>query len=126
MIKEVKKAEGWIGKPKGVLQILFERGWFDETKIQDYTMNGKKDSLGSTINETSLLYLLGSCEDFINKESMLQYYGWQMGILVERMPKCHCELAGEGIEYSWAAAKNRYRRVPVTVKKKQGTMLKLG
>jgi len=117
VIEEVKKEEGWVGKPKGMLQILWERGWIDETKIQDYTVNGKKDALGSTINETSLRYLLGNCEDFINEESMLQYYGRQMGVLVDRTPKCHCELAGEGIEYSWAAAKNKYRRVPVTVKK---------
>jgi hypothetical protein len=81
-------------------------------------VNGKKDALGSTINETSLWYLLGNCEDFIKEESMLQYYGWQMGILVDWMPKCHCELAGEGIEYSWTASKNKYRMVPVTVKKK--------
>ena len=25
--------EGWMGKPKGLLQVLWERGWIDETKI---------------------------------------------------------------------------------------------
>jgi hypothetical protein len=29
-----------------------------------------------------------------------------MGVLVDRTPKCHCELAGEGIEYSWGCSKN--------------------
>ncbi len=86
-------------------------------RIQDYTVNGKKDALGSTINETSLWCLLGNCEDFINEESMLQYYGRQMGVLVDWTPKCPCKLAGEGIKYCWAAAKNKYRRVPATVKK---------
>jgi hypothetical protein len=36
---------------------------------------------------------------------------------VDQMPKCFCELAGEGMKYSWAAAKNKYRKVPVTVKR---------
>ena len=32
--------------------------------------------------------------------------------------KCHCELAGEGIKYSWACAKNFYSRV--SLKRKGG------
>jgi len=64
------------------------------------------------------LILIGhDCDDFINEESMLQYYGRLMGVAVNRTPKCHCELAGEGIEYSWAASKNKYRRFPVGAKK---------
>ncbi len=78
-----------------------------------------------TINETSLKYLLGNCEDFINEESMLQYYGRMMGITIDRTPKCHCELAGEGIEYSWAASKNKYRRFPLSQKKGKDKFQKL-
>jgi hypothetical protein len=73
--------------------------------------------LGSTTNETSLKYLLRNCNDFINEESMLQYYGRLMGVTFNQTPKCHCEMAGEGIEYSWVAAKNKYRRFPVSTKK---------
>jgi transposase len=32
-------------------------------------------------------------------------------------PKFHCELAGEGIEYSWGAAKRLYQRLPLIKKK---------
>jgi len=32
-----------------------------------------------------------------------------MGITINRTPKCHCELAGEGIEYAWGCAKNYYQ-----------------
>jgi len=32
-------------------------------------------------------------------------------IMVIRSPKCHPEIAGEGIEYDWAAAKTFYRRL---------------
>jgi hypothetical protein len=75
--------EGWEGKPKGMVQILWEQGWIDEGRLQDYTVNGRKDALGTTINDTSLRYLLGNCEYFINEESMLQYYGRMMGVLVD-------------------------------------------
>jgi hypothetical protein len=51
------------------------QGWVDEQRWQDYTINEKNDALGSTINEMSLKYLLGNCNDVINEESMLQYYG---------------------------------------------------
>ncbi len=54
IFQEQKKEEGWEGKPKGMLQVLWEQGWVDEQQWQDYTVNGKKDTLGSTINETSL------------------------------------------------------------------------
>jgi hypothetical protein len=40
-----------------------------------------------------------------------------MGVLVDRTPKCHCELAGEGIEYSWGCSKNYYRSLPLKEKK---------
>jgi hypothetical protein len=33
------------------------------------------------------------------------------------MPKCHCELAGEGVEYSWTCAKNEFQRKPIRLKK---------
>ena len=32
-------------------------------------------------------------------------------------PKFHCELAGEGIEYAWGAAKRMYRRQPIKTKR---------
>ena len=32
-------------------------------------------------------------------------------------PKYHCEIAGEGIEYSWGASKRWYRRKPLRVKR---------
>jgi len=32
-----------------------------------------------------------------------------MGVLVDRTPKYHCELAGEGIAYTWGCSKNYYR-----------------
>ncbi len=37
---------GWEGKQKGLLQVLWERGWIDMTKINEYTIDGTKDLLG--------------------------------------------------------------------------------
>jgi hypothetical protein len=58
---------------------------------------------------TSLKYLMSNCTDFIEEESLLQLMGHQMGATIDRTPKCHPEIAGEGIEYSWACLKNKYR-----------------
>jgi hypothetical protein len=48
--------EGWEGKPKGMLQVLWERGFIDPTKKkEDYTIDGKKDARNQseTFDESS-------------------------------------------------------------------------
>ena len=39
------KKEGWMGKPKGLLQILWERGFIDEQNLNLYTLKGRKNQL---------------------------------------------------------------------------------
>ena len=114
--KEIK--EGWEGKAKGMEQVLWERGWIDETRPRkDYTKLGTKDSLGLIQVGMSLLELVSNCADFENEATLLQTKGQEMGVLVDRTPKCHCELAGEGIEYSWGCTKNLYWRQPLKMKR---------
>ena len=61
---------GWVGKPKGALQILFERGWIDPNKIQCYTLKGT----GATDGETfSIFKLMQKQSDFKNEESQMKY-----------------------------------------------------
>ena len=55
--------------------------------------------------------------DFVEEETLLEYRGRLLGILVDRTPKCHPEIVGEGIEYSWGCSKGAYHRVPFTEKK---------
>jgi hypothetical protein len=112
-----KIREGWVGKSKGIYQVLWERGWLDPDNLKEYTMNGKKDLYGIIQLQYSLKNLLRSCRDFQEEESLLQSMGRKMGVIVDRTPKCHCELAGEGIEYSWGCAKNYYRTLPIREKK---------
>ena len=110
--------EGWIDKPKGVFQILFKRGFIDPSKPPNYySMEGKKDEFGHVIESTSLNFLKTKLIDFEEEETLLQYHGRLLGVIVDRSPKCHPEVAGEGIEYDWGCAKNYYRRLPMSKKR---------
>jgi hypothetical protein len=62
---------------------------------------------------------LGNCTDFKEEESMLQSIGTALGVSIDWTPKCHCELAGEGIEYSYGCAKNIYQLIPLSIKGKK-------
>lgn len=117
----LKMKIGWVGKPKGTYQVLWERGFLDPNNLNQYTMDGRKDQCGIHQPHTSLKYLLGSCRDFQEEESLLQTMGRKLGVTVDRTPKCHCELAGEGIEYSWGCAKNYFRCLPLREKKSKET-----
>ena len=110
--------EGWENKPKGLLQVLWECGFIDELRLEKYTFIGKQDAFGFVQKDFSLKSLKGNCLDFEEEETLLQSMGREMGVLVDRTPKCHCELAGEGIEYSWGCAENFYCRV--SLKRKKG------
>jgi hypothetical protein len=109
--------EGWEGRAKGMLQILFERGMIDPLKMTDYTVDGRNDAFGNLMVETSLRHLMEQLPDFQDEETLLQYHGRKQGVKVDRTPKCHPEMAGEGVEYDWAAAKGFYRRLPICEKR---------
>ena len=116
--KAVEKVkEGWEGKPKGLLQVLWERGLIDGNNLKQYSLTGKKDDLGTVNDSTSLQHVMGMCHDFINEEGMLQHIAKSLGVKVLLTPKCHAELAGEGVEYVWACAKGAYRNLSLREKK---------
>ena len=120
-----KVVEGWVGKAKGTLQILWERGWIDMNNLPKYTNDGKVDAFGILDTTYSLQFLVSNLKDFLEEESMLQSMGNQMGIKIDRTPICHAELAGEGIEYSWGCSKNKYRTEPLSKKKVKETYREL-
>ena len=117
--KNVEKIkEGWVGKPKGLLQVLWERGLIDTgVNLKDYSLTGKKDALGTIDNSTNLRHIMGMCSDFLNEEGMMQHIAKNIGVTVLLTPKCHAELAGEGVEYLWACAKGAYRNMSLREKK---------
>ena len=118
--EQVVIAEGWVDKPKGSLQILYERGWIHPDKIHEYTKKGRKDKdvLGDNgaCVSFSLDELMNQQEDFKNEMTLLQYHASKLDVILDRSPKCHPEIAGEGIEYGWAFSKQEYRRSPIVLK----------
>lgn len=124
--REQKIDEGWCGKPKGLLQILWERGLIDESKWKQYTVRGTQNKTTKEWNTTySLRRILSECEDFVNERTHLQVMADAMGVMVDFTPKFHPELAGEGIEYSWGHAKNLYTKKPFTSKKTKDGFVRL-
>jgi hypothetical protein len=55
--------------------------------------------------------------DFQDEETLLQYHSRMLEVKVDQTPKCHPEMAGEGIEYSWAAGKGFYHQLPLSEKR---------
>ena len=108
--------EGWVDKAKGSFQVLYERGFIDITKVNDYTNEGSL-VMGVRNTDLSLNSLIAKLPDFMEEETLLQITAKQLGYVVDRTPKCHPELAGEGIEYAWGSAKIFYRRQPMEEKK---------
>ena len=125
-----KVKEGWMGKPKGMLQILFERGFFDPSDsikeiVRNFAANGKKDKDGNLIQNTSLKEIVANLPDFKSEITLLQYRALQLGVTVDCSPKYHPEIAGEGIEYCWALGKNKYRRENIKDKRTKSKYLEL-
>ena len=105
MVEEDDVVEGWVGKPKGIKQVLWERGLLDPQVT--YASKIKKDDPNY---EEKVEYntVLADCADFLNEKTSLMYLGERLGVEVDRSTKSHSELAGEGIEYSWGRAKSVY------------------
>lgn len=91
---------GYEGKPKGVRQMLWERGLWEDG------MTGSAEP-SSGLNANTVL---GDCPDFREEKSALQHLVESRGHILIMSPKCHPELAGMGIEYSWGKAKLEFRR----------------
>ncbi len=100
---------GWEGQPKGLLQVLAERGLIERDSLEKCTLEGQKDAITGKVDlQYSLRNLMAECSDFKDEETALQYLGTQLGVMVLLTPKFHAELAGKGVKYSWAHAKAFY------------------
>jgi hypothetical protein len=110
--------EGWVGKPKGIRQVLWERGLLDPQVT--YVALIKKDdpNLEEMVEYSTVL---ADCADFLGEKTSLMYLGERLGVGVDRSTKCHPELAGKGIVYTWGQAKSVYRRAKLADKKGKKT-----
>lgn len=93
-----KEIVDYVGKPKGLRQILWERGFWNNL---DPEFKPKLEDQRATI---------AKCYDFEHEETALEQATHRMGHLLRMTPKGHPELAGVGIEYSWGKIKLHYRR----------------
>ena len=64
---------------------------------------------------------MGMCNDFLNEEGMLQQIANNLGVPILLTPKCHAGLAGEGVEYVWACAKDAAETWPSNKRKAKTT-----
>ena len=115
--EEETVVEGWLGKPKGLKQVLWERGLIDAEKLSSYSKDGPKDEEGHRDTTYSFAVLMESCLDFLQERTSLQKLGEALGVMIEHTPKYHAEMAGEGVEYDWGCGKQRYRRQPLAQKR---------
>ena len=106
--------KGYVGESKGIKQILIERGlWIKGMRgSQDAKQRAKMLAEGKDLLDTSLdaPLVLSKCEDFHNEKGALQDLVESRGHILILSPKCHPELAGCGIEYSWGKSKQHFRR----------------
>ena len=78
------KEEGWVGKPKGLMQVVWERdGSIQRMLLDKHTLHGpQKDSFGNTCLSTSLIHLMSMCPDFLNKQGMMEHICEKLGLKV--------------------------------------------
>ena len=123
--------EGWLGKPKGLLQVLYERGWIDVKNVSKYSLKGKPNQMDENKQVLPehrrfvLRSLMEDCADFKNEKSAMEVLlddlnskasnNQTVSLIVS--PKYHCELAGEGIEYAWGAMKRYFCSLPLEEKR---------
>jgi hypothetical protein len=127
-VVRTREKKCWEGRPKGLLQVLWERSWIDEAQRDKYTMDVATDGDGEVLEgaeDWSLKCLMTSCLDFAKEMTALQHVGSQLGVSVIITPKFHAELAGKGVEYSWGVAKGIYIRKPLNSKKSKDAFKRL-
>ena len=54
--------------------------------------------------------MLGNCADYAAEKTAFQWLLVNRGHIPGMSPKCHPEIAGVGIEYSWGKSKQYFRR----------------
>ena len=122
-------------KGKGALPPFLQANPEAAMFIQAYAKENLKDLDSKLILEylhDTLIPKLMKDENVTNKKKYLQNFEEEQTLLqkmvekmsnrpgqffLDRSPKCHCELAGEGIEYAWGCSKNWYRDQPMSEKK---------
>ena len=134
-MEEEKTEKGWLGAPKGMYQVLYERGFIDpalDPKLYKasapkawYDKDGNlKEQHKQDAERLLLPALMQKCEDFVREVSALEDLCRRLSnststVTLLFSPKYHCELAGLGIELAWGYSKQYYQRKMTLEEKKQ-------
>jgi len=105
---------GYVGKPKGIKQILWERGLWKagmsmsktEKEVNRLRADGKPAP-------DPVLYadrVLARCPDFLLEKSKLEDLVESRGHILLVGVKCHPEMAGMGVEYVFGCSKKHFRK----------------
>jgi len=105
-VDEYVKGSGWMGAQKGGLQMAMERGLIDATRPIKY------------YSKKEVLDILAACDDFKNELCLLEWVGAKYNVKIVFSAKGYCDVAGFGIEYIWAVAKNFIHRKPLKEREK--------
>ena len=130
--------EGWSGKPKGLYHEYWllghigmnDKGEYDKSTARSslYSKNGTKKNDRDTNGVLTehgkkycLSYIRSNCSDFINEKSEIEFLLDELSQMdstkntykIIFSPKYHCELSGEGIEYTWGFMKRKFRGLPL-------------
>lgn len=92
--------EAYVGKAKGMRQVLWERGLY----VDGMSANPKAEK------EKRMDLVLSDLPDFKHEKTALQHTVESRGHILLLSPKYHPEVAGVGIEYSWGMSKLKFRR----------------
>ena len=65
---------------------------------------------------------MSNCLNFIDQETLIKTNVCKMGerrdhIIIDRTPKCHPNISGEGVVYSWFFENNYHRQLSLDKKK---------
>ena len=118
------KTHGWVGKAKGLRQVLWETGWIDAANKNRYHRGATAADLDDDKNvkdecrQFVLSLVMADRPDFKNELTDLEYLAQRMSdencqVVVIFSPKYHPNIAGEGIEDCWGFAKRILRRTPL-------------
>ena len=83
-----------MNKPKGLKQILWERGLWNPT-----------------LHKNQMQMILSSLPDFQQEKIGIRKLLESRGHILIVSPKCHPKLAGSGIEYAWGIAEINFKNI---------------
>ena len=108
-----KVKEGWEGKSKGILQVLYGRKVLLTHQIWSNTQWMEEWMLMAFTNPIQVSNIFLGLQGLQEQGIVVAIdMGRTMGMLVDQTPKIHCESASKGIKLGWGCAKNLYHQQP--------------